>query len=470
MPNRLTILAWLLAACVAMPIARGLYDVPVQVSDSLEPIVIAATYPSMSALIADAPRFSPTTFRPLRYVQARVMVALTEATGLSFRAVFRGTHVILFVALVGLFVMAARVRTGVDLAAFAITLPVFFGIHTFAAMLQEAYPVNRFAEVGVGSLAVVVLALRPPRWYTAPLVCLLLANAVSVVESGVLIWIAVVASALAGLRGIDRPTLVSSTLLTVAYLGLRHWLGISSPGVGGNGSGYWDAFYSADELAARFGSHPLPFMLYNVVGGTLSLLASEPRTGLYSLAVAAKTGEVHPVLTINLVSSLATTGLIVWYGIRRRRVPRAAWTDADRLYATALMVMAVNAALTLPYIKDEIISDAGLFYAVAAFIAVRELLDTLPLRSMLAVVPLALALTVVTGLWTFRAAGLHYLLRYDAFKTRNEWVDVLKPDRSNWPSNPRALDLTRRLRDEAILGRVTSPTFLPRWGDRYWVE
>ena len=126
-------------------------------------IVIAATYPSMSALIADAPRFSPTTFRPLRYVQARVMVALTEATGLSFRAVFRGTHVILFVALVGLFVMAARVRTGVDLAAFAITLPVFFGIHTFAAMLQEAYPVNHFAEVGVGSLAVVVLALRPPR-------------------------------------------------------------------------------------------------------------------------------------------------------------------------------------------------------------------------------------------------------------------------------------------------------------------
>jgi hypothetical protein len=470
MPNRLTLLAWALAACVALPLARGLYEVPVQVSDSLEPIVIAATYPSMPQLLADAPRFSPTTFRPLRYIQARLMVALTEATDLSFRAVFRGTHVLLFLALVGLFVMAARVRTGVDLAAFAIALPVFFGIHTFVAMLQEAYPVNHFAEVGVCSLAVLVLATRPPRWYVAPLVCLLLATAVSVVESGVLVWVVVVACALAGLRGADRATVVSSTILTIAFLGLRHWLGISSPGVGGNGSGYWADFYSADELATRFGAHPLPFMVYNVVGGALSLLASEPRTGVYSLAVAARTGDTHPVLLINLASSLATTTLIAWSGNRRRRIPRAAWTDADRIYVASLLVMGVNAALTLPYMKDEIISDAGLFYAVAGFVAVRELLDTLPLRSMLSTVAIALLLTVVTGLWTFRAAGVHYILRYDAFKTRNEWVGVLKADRSNWPENPRALAITRRLRDEAILGRGVSPTFLPRWADRYWVE
>ena len=211
-------------------------------------------------------------------------------------------------------------------------------------------------------------------------------------------------------------------------------------------------------------------MVYNVVGSVLSLLASEPRTGIYSLAVASKTGELHPVLPINLTSSLATTALIVWYGVRRWHIRRAAWTDADRLYVVSLMVMGVNTALTLPYMKDEIISDAGLFYALAGFVAIRELLDTLPMRSKLATGGLVVWLTVVAGLWTFRTAGVHYILRYDAFKTRNEWVDVLSADRSNWPSDPRALAITRDLRDEAILGGVASPTFLPHWGDRYWVE
>ena len=200
MPSRLTAVAWLLAACLAFPIARGLYAVPVQVSDSLEPIVISATSPSLGTLVAQAPHFSPTTFRPLRYVQARLMVDLQEATGLSYRAVFRGTHVLLFAALVALFVMATRVRTGVDLAAFAIALPVLFGLHTFVSMLQEAYPVNHFAEVGVCSLAVLVLALRQPRWFTAPVVCLLIAMCVSVVESGVLVWVVVIACAIAGLQ------------------------------------------------------------------------------------------------------------------------------------------------------------------------------------------------------------------------------------------------------------------------------
>ena len=69
---------------------------------------------------------------------------------------------------------------------------------------------------------------------------------------------------------------------------------------------------------------------------------------------------------------------------------------------------------------------------LAAPVAVRELLDTLPLRSMLSTVAIALLLTVVTGLWTFRAAGVHYILRYDAFKTRNEWVGVLKARRASF--------------------------------------
>jgi hypothetical protein len=66
---------------------------------------------------------------------------------------------------------------------------------------------------------------------------------------------------------------------------------------------------------------------------------------------------------------------------------------------------------------------------------------------------------------------VHYQLRYAAFKTRNDWVEVLREDKQDgWPHDPGELALTRRLRGEALERRTTSPSFMPRWGDRYWVE
>jgi hypothetical protein len=135
------------------------------------------------------------------------------------------------------------------------------------------------------------------------------------------------------------------------------------------------------------------------------------------------------------------------------------------------MVIIANAALNAAYMKDEIISVGGLFYAVAAFIAVRALLDTTPRRTLAGGALIAVLLATSAGLWAFRAAGMHYVLRYDAFKTRNDWVEVLRPDkREDWPRDERELAITRAIRDEVIARRVASPSFMPRWADRYWVE
>src|SRR6266850_1180056 len=221
------VLAYLLAALITLPLADSVFQVPVQVSDSLEAIVISATYPTTRRLVADSLRFSPTTFRPLRYVQARWLLGAADAAGLTYNSVFRAVHVVLLVLLVALFVAALRVRDWIDLTAFSVAFPVFIGIHTFVAMLQEAFPVNHFAEVGVCVLIVFVLAQAQPRWFVAPLVCLLLACAVSVIESGAMVWVAVVCCAAAGMRGMTRATVASSTLLLVSYFAVRHALGIT---------------------------------------------------------------------------------------------------------------------------------------------------------------------------------------------------------------------------------------------------
>ena len=464
-------LAFLLAALITLPLADSVFQIPIQVSDSLEAIVIATRYPSLQKLFTDSVTFSPTTFRPMRYVQTRWLLQAAAASGFTYNGVFRAVHAALMVMLVLLFLLAIRVRTWIDFTAFSVAFLVLLGIHTFVAMLQEAFPVNHFAEVGVCSLTVLVLAQRPPRWFFPAIVCALLAFALSVIESGAMVWVVAICCAAAGMRGITRSTAIAATVLLAAYFLARHSLGISTPGIGGHGSGFGATFYSPEELTRRFGAHPLGFIVYNVAGGLASLLFSEPRQGVYSLVSAWNTGESHPVLWINLASSVATTALIAWYGVTRLGGGRPAWSDSDRMFAVACGVMVVNAALNAAYIKDEIISVGGLFYAVAAFVAIRALLEAMPRRGEVASALVALVLMADGGLWAFRAAGIHYTLRYDAFKTRNDWVEILRADRrDDWPADPRELAITRRIRDEAIVRRVASPSFMPRWADRYWVE
>src|SRR5207237_1846818 len=135
-------------------------------------------------------------------------------------------------------------RYMIDFAAITVTFPVLIGVQTFAAMLLEAFPVNHYAEVSVCALAVFVLAQHSPRWFVPVIACILLALALSVIESGAMVWVTAICCGAAGMRGINRSTIVATTVVFVGYLLLRHWLGISSPGIGGHGSGFGDRFYS----------------------------------------------------------------------------------------------------------------------------------------------------------------------------------------------------------------------------------
>jgi len=469
--SRATLLSLVIAALITIPLADGLYRVPIQVSDSLEPIVVAQKADSTLSLLKSSITFSPTTFRPSRYLQARWLLQVADKTGLTYNAVFRGVHVALLLLLVLLFLLAVRVRDWTDLVAFTVAFPVLIGIHTFVAMLLEAFPVNHYAEVGVCALAVFVLAQRPPRWFIPIVVCAVLALALSVIESGAMVWVTAICCAAAGMPGIKRSTVVATTVMFAAYLVLRYALGIVSPGIGAHGSGFGATFYSAEEVAQRFDAHPAAFMLYNVTGGLASLLFAEPRNGVYSLLVAWRAREIHPVVLINILSSLATTALLAWYAVTRLGTKRSAWSEADRAFGASAAVFLINALLTAVYIKDEIISVGGLFYAMCTFIAMRPLIESLPRRSAAVAFLITFFLAADAGLWTFRVAGVHYQLRYDAFKIRNDWVEVLREDKQDdWPHDRRELALTRRLRGEALERRTTSPSFMPRWGDRYWVE
>jgi hypothetical protein len=98
-----------------------------------------------------------------------------------------------------------------------------------------------------------------------------------------------------------------------------------------------------------------------------------------------------------------------------------------------------------------------------------KLVDAPPRLPALAAIALLFAVT--STLWAFRVAGTHFQLREVAFITRNEWVDVLSPARpADWPTDERERTLVRRLKEEALIRSVPSPSELPRWGEPYWVE
>ena len=464
--------AYLVAAALGAALANSIYQVPIQVADSLDAILIGARAPSTRQLFTETIHFSEVTLRPMRYIQPRWLLDAAEGSGLSYTAVFRGFHAALLIVIMLLFVQALQVRTWLDFCAAAIPLTVLAGLHTSLGMMREGFPVNHFAEVALSALAVCAMARgRPARW-KGPLAVALLAFMLLLIESAALVWLVIVACAAARLPGISRRTAVAATLVLALYAAGRFQLGIGAPGIGESGSGFGDTFYSASDLRERFGEAPTMFRAYNISGGLASVLFSEPRFGVYQTVGIWNGANLHPVLIVNVLSSLLVTAVIVWCVISRRRVSPRDWSEEDRMAVVALTVIVVNALMTASYIKDEILSVAGVFYALAAYVGIRAMLqritDTPPRLPTILILAVLMATTAT--LWAFRAAGAHFQLRQAAFNSRNEWADILPPSRPVTSEDEPGSRLTRRLKDEALMHRGVSPSDLPVWGERYWVE
>jgi hypothetical protein len=179
--------------------------------------------------------------------------------------------------------------------------------------------------------------------------------------------------------------------------------------------------------------------------------------------------DVPVRFAIALVSSAGTTALIAAAGIRAL----ARWPTVDRQTRLIVLfagVLAGNAVLSYAYTKDDIMSVAGVFYALAAYAAVRALLVSPGVRGRVVSAVLAVCLMAVGAGWTVRSLGLHHITRSAAFKTRNDWA--FQPARwkaeGRWPSDPSDVRVIMALRDEALAARVPNPRFEPAWAYAVW--
>ena len=452
-----------MAAAVSFSVLR----IPIQVTDSLVTMLQVQAAPSAALTnFVGEQGF----LRPLYMSQTRLL--LDAAAGTHYFLVFRGFHVALVVVLFALFVLAARVRTRTELAALLFALVVVTGHHTFRGNVWESYPVNHYLEIAICCLGALVVSQSRGGWWAEVTAGLLFAAASLTLESGLIVWVVLVAARLAGLRGVSWKGIAFVTALLAAYFYVRYgYLDTGNPELIDRATGFGLGRLERDEVAARFSDAPYGFFAYNIVSSILSVLLSEPRGGTWEATRRWIAGELTPSTVVALVSSLIATSLVAWLALRRYR----AWIDrrfdhGDQLIVVFLAVLVANAAISYVYVKDEIMSTAGVFYALAVFAAVRAAcLHVGEGRSTLRSVAIIAVCAVASVTWTIRSVGLHYQMYYSGYYLRNEWATVeIWLREQHVDVSEEGERLVEALRTEAIEMPTLNPHFLPRWAERWF--
>jgi hypothetical protein len=454
---------------MAAAVSFSLLRIPIQIPDSL--VVMLQVQAAPSAALTNFVG-EQSFLRPIYMSQTRVL--LDAAAGEHYFLVFRGFHVALLVALLALFVQAVRVRGRGDFAAFLFALLVLVGHHTFRGNVWESYPVNHYLEIAILCLGALVLSQSRGGWWADVLAGALFAVAVLTLESGLIVWVVFVAARVVGLRGVSWKGLALVTALLSAYFWLRFlYLDTGAPELDERATGFGLGRLERGEVAAHFADAPFVLYAYNVVSSFLSVLLSEPKNGTFEMTRRWLAGATTPSVIVALLSSVIATGLIAVFaagGVRRWRARQ--FEHGDQLIVVFLAVLAANAAICYAYTKDEIMSTAGVFYALAAFAAARGVLArcaTSPRRP-LAVATMAVVLAVASSTWAIRATGLHYYTYYSSYYLRNEWADVddwLREQRVE-PASPDGVRLVEKLRAAAFDMPVLNPHFMPRWAERWF--
>ena len=478
--------AWIVTALFAFGVSASVFRIPIQVSDSVEILEGVDRTPSVTAAFVQGLHSSKTMLRPMRQVGTRLLLDIAHAMGDHYNVVFRGFHAAAAALLIALFTYVARPRDWTGAAALCFAMLVLTGLHTFGGMMREAYPINHFLLIAIYGLAVFAIAGSRGGVVADMAACALFVIASLTLESGLVVFGIALAAYVGGLRGVSRGALIAMAILAVAYVVLRvPVLQMTGNTVGERQTGFGTEMLTTSELGARFGDAPWPLYGYTILCSILTVPFSQPIAGQWT-AFAPWDPQAPPLFFLNDIgTSLVATAVVVWY-LSRRRPPdgRRRWRDPAPLAMIA--VLAGTAVLSYAYAKSEIMSAAGVFYALVVYFAVRELGEVLVrlkpdptprVRSALSnpvgsafrrTIVIVLVLFVGTA-WAWRAMGLQYRLQRGALEARSEWV-LRMPPFSPPPVQPSDARLTPRLLDEALHRGRTNPFLLWPPYARLWGE
>jgi hypothetical protein len=136
---------------------------------------------------------------------------------------------------------------------------------------------------------------------------------------------------------------------------------VANPFIGS--SGFLLDWYDADELAVKFGAHPYPFYLWNIVAQTSYVLIGEPVEGQINFANLNELGFVVAIASILLRLSILAMLANAW-----RAIPRP-------LLAGATMMILANAVISFPYARARTMIVGDIAFAVLGGLAITHLVS-----------------------------------------------------------------------------------------------
>ena len=308
-------------------------------------------------------------YRPLLIIGVKLAHQLAGLRVWFYQALVVLQLAAILAALLWIFRATTRTRA----AAACITVACVVGLHTSRVLLMFA-PLNAHSFGVLLLLAGIILALSPSsrvkEWLFLPLTLF----ALLLLESGGLIVAVTLVLWRMKSPGATGRAVLGTLMATAVYLAVRFGVGVqvAASTYTETGLGFEDV--SAERLAVIFQSAPWLLWAYNVIASILTVAASEPRAGKYLFVASLLHGHVPAWMYVHVISSVLTTGLIV-YAWRTSRIS----DPKDRAIAAAgLTLVILGSALGFLYTRDRIALSAGIGYAMLVYVAVGVLLEGRP--------------------------------------------------------------------------------------------
>ena len=401
-------------------------------------------------------------YRPLFYV---TLSAFWHGAG-TLEATLAGIsllHILPIVLLVIAFISHLWPRTALDAGVAALAVAVLVGSKGFRDNLE--IPLS-YTIIGMpAALLAWMLLNREPRPWHAPAIVVLTLVAVGFKEQGLVVVPLVVAAWWMGAPSASRRLALSMIAAGVAYVAAR--LLWHQPGpLFEQAIGFGFTEMEPPEAIARFGAFPLWIFAYNGLSTVANVLFSDPTRGVFTIVghLVADRPDVWQV--IHLLSSTAMTGIIVWWGIGALKTPAPRSSPDARLFVAFLVVLLASGALSFNYSRDRLGGMAVVFYALAAYFAVRAAAE----RALAAQAwQRAAATLVLVGLaagWHSRAFTTIEIARLFSSSNQMDWLLLLPDRRLEFVERPVYLGIMQRLTDQGTDPAAPRATRYPAVVDR----
>ena len=452
--------AYVLVAAVLIVLAADTYRIGFVYIDNFT-ILDHINRTSWRELVSDTSDVGE-IYRPLNLILTK---AVFEIRGADF-FVFRTAHLVTLGVLLLGWLKACDPRTWRDAMRFAVATGCLLGLHT-TRHLFHGIPLNPYTIVCAVALWAFVLARQPPGRASHVWPALLTTVALLTIEVGFVIPVMLLVAYYVGWRGLSAGGLAAAVLVTGVYVAARAALFSeleSAPFYAGTGFGF-DVIDVVTQYH-RFGAFPILFYGYNAASALLTVLASEPRGGVFEFVERLwhEGPGPAPWQWVNVTTSLATSAFVVW---AVGRLP----SRGRQEIAVACAGIVGNACLSFLYARDRIPSLAGVLYALCFYLSLAVAAERLAKdRARVVRAVAALSVLVLATGWTLRCIATQFALRDAAWLSPQEWAarTVTVTDRSS-DDEIAAAKLFLEMKREAMARSAPDPRADPRW-THDWLE